>query len=77
MIVSQEDDRRGHRIKYASAHDLRRGCAVRLIESGVSVVSVMLVMRHKDYATTKRLDGAKRSAQSATATRFDETGQQK
>jgi hypothetical protein len=40
---------------------------VRLIESGVSVEAVMLIMRHKDYATTKRHYGAKRSAQSAAA----------
>lgn len=67
IVVRQEDDRRGHRVKYASAHDLRRGCALRLINSGVSIESVMLVMRHKDYATTKKHYGAIRSAQSAAA----------
>jgi len=36
IIVQQEDPENGRRQKYASAHDLRRGCAQRLINVGVS-----------------------------------------
>jgi hypothetical protein len=30
IIVRQDDERAGHRVKFASAHDLRKGCAQRL-----------------------------------------------
>lgn len=36
VIVQSEDKRSGKRTKFASAHDLRRECAQRLINSGVS-----------------------------------------
>ncbi len=65
VVVQQEDERTGKRIKYASAHDLRRGCALRLINSGVSAETLKVVMRHKDFATTEKHYGALRSAQSA------------
>lgn len=67
VVVRQADARRGHRIKYASAHDLRRGCAVRLFNAGVSAEALMVVMRHADFATTQKFYGAMRSAQSAAA----------
>jgi integrase len=53
------------REKYASAHDLRRGCALRLINAGVSAETLKIVMRHKNFATTEKHYGAFRSAQSA------------
>jgi hypothetical protein len=55
----------GQRVKYASAHDLRRGCAQRLINLGVSAETLKVVMRHADFATTEKFYGAMRSAQAA------------
>jgi integrase len=40
--------------KYASAHDLRRSCADRLIASGVPEREVQRVMRHASGETTRR-----------------------
>ena len=52
-------------MKFASAHDIRRGVAQRLINHGVSAETLKVIMRHKDFATTERHYGAVRSAQSA------------
>ncbi len=57
--------RTGSRLKYASAHDIRRGYAKRLIDAGVSAETVKVVMRHKDFATTEKHYGAIRSTQVA------------
>jgi len=65
VVVQRADQRTGQRTKFASAHDLRRGCALRLINSGVSAETLKVVMRHKDFATTEKHYGAMRSAQSA------------
>jgi site-specific recombinase XerD len=65
IVVQQADDETGKRIKYASAHDLRRGCAQRLINAGVSAETLKIVMRHRDFSTTERFYGATRAAQSA------------
>jgi|GEM_PF-310799 len=67
VVVKVEDARTQHRVKYASAHDIRRGLAQRLINAGVSAETLKVVMRHKDFATTERHYGALRSAQSAAA----------
>jgi integrase len=67
VIVRRADERNGSRVKYASSHDLRRGCALRLIDAGVSAETLMVVMRHADFATTQKFYGAMRSAQSAAA----------
>lgn len=67
IVVSSADDRKGRRVKYASAHDLRRGCALRLIDAGVSAETLMVVLRHADFATTQKFYGAMRPAQSAAA----------
>ncbi len=67
IVVRQADERSGSRVKYASAHDLRRGCALRLIDIGVSAETLMVVMRHADFATTQKFYGAMRSAQAAAA----------
>lgn len=40
--------------KYASAHDLRRSCADRLIEAGVPERDVQRVLRHASAETTRR-----------------------
>lgn len=57
VVVRQPDDATGQRIKFASAHDLRRSLAERLINAGVSAETLMVVMRHKDFATTKKFYG--------------------
>lgn len=67
VVVCQSDEEAGRRIKYASAHDLRRGGAVRLINAGVSAESLQVIMRHEDFATTQKFYGAKREAQRAAA----------
>jgi integrase len=67
VVVRQADKESGRRIKYASAHDLRRSCAERLINLGVSAETLMVIMRHKDFATTRNFYGARRAAQAAAA----------
>ena len=61
VIVSQTNEK----TKYASAHDLRRGCALRLIDLGVTAETLKLVMRHQSFVTTEKYYGASRSAQAA------------
>ena len=65
VVVRQPDKETGRRIKCASAHDLRRSFASRLINAGVSAETLMVIMRHKDFATTRNFYGAKRAAQAA------------
>ena len=65
VIVVQEDPRRDKRQKYASAHDIRRGFANRLINAGVSAETLRVVMRHASFATTEKHYGAIRSATAA------------
>ena len=65
VVVQMKDRRLNKREKTASAHDIRRGVAQRLINHGVSAETLKVVMRHKDFATTERHYGAVRSAQSA------------
>ena len=65
IVVKKANKSEGTRVKYASAHDFRRGCAARLINSGVSAETLKVVMRHADFATTERHYGAIRSAQAA------------
>ncbi|PNY38673.1 hypothetical protein C2E31_01790 [Rhodopirellula baltica] len=67
IVVRQEDERTGTRTKFASAHDIRRGCAQRLINAGVSAETLKVVMRHADFATTEKYYGAMRSAQAAAS----------
>ena len=62
VVVQVEDARTQHRVKYASAHEIRRGLAQRLINAGVSAETLKVVMRHKDFATTEKHYGAMRSA---------------
>ncbi|MBC8116325.1 MAG: site-specific integrase [Candidatus Saccharimonas sp.] len=65
IIVRQANPDLGQRVKHASAHDLRRGCAQRLINLGVSAETLKVIMRHADFATTEKFYGAMRSAQAA------------
>jgi DNA-binding transcriptional MerR regulator len=65
IVVRQDDERTGQRRKYASAHDLRRGFAQRLINLGISAETLKVLLRHRDFVTTEKFYGATRSAQSA------------
>ncbi len=65
IVVQQPDENTRKRLKYASAHDIRRGCAQRLINAGISAETLKLVLRHKDFSTTERYYGATRAAQAA------------
>ena len=65
IVVRQDDERTGTRLKYASAHDIRRGYAKWLIDVGVSAETIKVVMRHRDFATTEKHYGAIRSTQVA------------
>lgn len=67
IVVRQLGGKGVSREKFASAHDLRRGCAQRLINLGVSAETLKVVFRHESFSTTERFYGAKRSAQSAAA----------
>ncbi|MEZ6058430.1 MAG: tyrosine-type recombinase/integrase [Planctomycetaceae bacterium] len=67
IVVRPADDRTGQREKFASAHDLRRGCALRLINAGISAETLRILLRHSTFATTEKFYGAIRSAQSAAA----------
>ncbi len=62
-----EDSQTHQRVKYASAHDIRRGLAQRLINISVSGEALRVVMRHRDFAITEKHYGAARSAQNAGA----------
>jgi integrase len=53
--------------KFASAHDLRRGCAQRLINEGISAETLKVIMRHREFSTTEKYYGATRCAQAAAA----------
>ena len=65
IVVQEADKESVRRLKYASAHDLRRGCAQRLINAGVSAETLKVLLRHKDFNTTEKFYGATRAAQSA------------
>jgi integrase len=65
VVVQEYDAKTGPRQTLASAHDLRRGCAQRLINLGVSAETLKLIMRHSSFSTTEKHYGALRSAQSA------------
>ena len=67
IIVEQPDEEAGRRLKFASAHYIRCGCAQRLINASVSAETLKVVLRHKDFPTTERFYGATRAAQSAAA----------
>jgi integrase len=67
VVVQKADEQIHKRIKYASAHDLRRGCAARLINLGVSAESLQVIMRHEDFATTQKFYSGTKEAQAAAA----------
>lgn len=54
VVVDPGDPAKQKPVKYASAHDLRRSCAERLLDAGVPVRVVQQVLRHASFATTQR-----------------------
>ncbi len=64
VVVQQANEETGKRKKFASAHDLRRGCAERLINAGVSAETLKVIFRHSSFATTEKHYGDSRNAQS-------------
>jgi len=67
VVRTMKDDEAKSRKKFASAHDLRRGCAQRLVNAGISAETLKVVMRHREFSTTERYYGATKRAQSAAA----------
>ena len=53
-IVSPADKRTGRPAKFASAHDLRRSCAERMLDAGVPPMVISRVLRHASWETTRR-----------------------
>lgn len=54
VIVEPANTRLGRKVKYASAHDIRRSCAERLEVAGVDPMLIARVMRHKSFDTTRK-----------------------
>lgn len=54
VIVKPANEKLGHPVKYASAHDLRRSCSERLREAGVPPLVICSVMRHSSWEVTER-----------------------
>lgn len=54
IIVEPANPKLGRKVKYASAHDLRRSCADRLEAAGVDPLLIARVMRHKSFDTTRK-----------------------
>ena len=67
IVVQHASKRTGQREKFASANDIRRGCAQRLINHGVSAETLKVVMRHASFSTTEKHYGAIRTAPNAAA----------
>ncbi len=54
VSVAGANDRTGYPEKFASAHDLRRSCAQRLLKAGVPPLTIARVMRHESWETTQK-----------------------
>jgi integrase len=67
VVVQSAKD--GGKPKYASAHDLRRSCAERLVLSGIDERDVARVLRHADVQTTRRFYAPGTVQQSAAVIR--------
>ena len=46
IVVEAAVEKSGRRVKYASAHDLRRSCCEQMLEAGVPPLIICRVMRH-------------------------------
>ena len=54
VVVTPENEAKETPAKFASAHDLRRSCAERLLEAGVPPVLIARVLRHASWETTRK-----------------------
>ena len=54
VVVDPGNEAKSKPPKYASAHDLRRSCAERLLDAGVPAAVVQQVLRHASFETTRR-----------------------
>ena len=54
IVVHPGDKKTGRPQKFASAHDLRRSCAERLIDADVPERVVQRIMRHATFETTRK-----------------------
>lgn len=54
VVVEPGDESRVKPAKFASAHDLRRSCAERLLDAGVPPIAIARVLRHASWETTRR-----------------------
>ena len=54
VVVEQKYRHTGRAFKYASAHDLRRSCAERLLDARVPPLTIARVLRHESWETTRR-----------------------
>ena len=54
VIVTPENIATGSPAKYASAHDLRRTCAERMLDAGVPPLTISRILRHVSWETTRR-----------------------
>ncbi|QDU92727.1 Tyrosine recombinase XerC [Lignipirellula cremea] len=54
VIVEQGNAETGKPKKFASAHDLRRSCADRLLDAGVPPTNIARLLRHSNWQTTQR-----------------------
>lgn len=54
VVVHPGDERSGRKPKFASAHDLRRSCAERLLDAEVPPTVIARILRHASWETTRR-----------------------
>ena len=54
VLVDDADETTGRKEKYASAHDLRRSCAQRLLDAQVEPILISRIMRHSSWDTTRK-----------------------
>ena len=54
IVVEAAVEKSGRRVKYASAHDLRRSCCEQMREAGVPPLIICRVMRHSSLETTRK-----------------------
>ena len=54
ILVEQANERTGKEAKFASAHDLRRSCAERMLDAGVPPGVISRILRHTSWETTRR-----------------------
>ena len=54
VIVAPGNPKDGKPPKFASAHDLRRSCAERMLDAGVPPLVIQQILRHASWETTRR-----------------------